>query len=682
MIEQLNAASLGATLISQNDGDEDTPAPGVWELVRTHAEKVHVALVWVLFFVGVCLSDELARDVVLVVSTGIGALPILRKAFQAAVRLVVDMSALMSLAIAGAVGSAEYHEAALVVCLFLSAEIVEHLTMARVARALNAVMHLSVKRTAMRVNDGKQVLVTELKVGDDIALRPGDECPVDGEVSSGGGSVSEAALTGEARPVEKARGSTMTSGCVVLNGYIEVRLTALPKDSMHEKIKEQVEEAQAQKARAQVAVDKFAKYWTPLILLAVAVLLVVMPLATDTPFVEWFDRALVLLVLACPCALVLAAPVPTTCAIAAAAQHQVLIKRADVVEQLASVSVLGVDKTGTLTSGEFAVVAVEEPLLPAPEPANAPRETPLRLAAALEAKSAHPMAAAVVSRAVGCAASAYEGGGLPAVRKFKNVEGVGVKGEVDAGGGCFVPVIAGNARVLATAEASEADRECFDVFLDKHMDDTNIAVIVDGSLALMIALNDTIRSDAKGAVDRLRGLGCTITMLTGDTECAARPVAAALGIEAYKSSMLPKDKHKWILDEEAKKVRSLMLGDGINDSNALGAATVGVAMGETSMALAARTADAVIMSDKLSRLPQTIQICRYAHRLVWLNIGLAATVKLAAVGLALADELELWMAVVVDVGSLLLVVLIGATVLAKKRVWDDSNLMVGNEESD
>lgn len=593
------------------------------------------------------------------------------------------MSVLMSLAIVGAVGSAEYHEAALVVCLFLSAEIVQHLTMARVARALQAVMHLSVKRTALRVSDGKQVLVSELKVGDDIALRPGDECPVDGEVSSGGGSVSEAALTGEARPVEKAMGSTVISGCVVLNGYIEVRLTALPKDSTLEKIKEQVEEAQAQKARAQVAVDKFAKYWTPLILVAVAVLLVVMPLATDTPFVEWLDRALVLLVLACPCALVLAAPVPTTCAIAAAAQHQVLIKRADVVEQLAAVSALGVDKTGTLTRGEFAVVAVEERPLPLLQSVNVPRETPLQLAAALEAKSAHPMAAAIVSKAVGCAASAYEGGGLPEVRRFKNMEGIGVKGEVDAGGGCFVPVIAGNVKALGTAGASEADRECFDAFLDKHVDDTNIAVIVDGSLVLMIALNDMIRSDAKGAVDRLRSLGCTITMLTGDTECAARPVAAALGIEAYKPSMLPKDKHKWILAEEAKKVRSLMLGDGINDANALGAATVGVAMGETSMALAARTADAVVMSDKLVRLPQTIQICRYAHRLVWINIALAATVKFAAVGLALADKLELWMAVIVDVGSLLLVVLIGATVLARKGVWDDhSNLMVASEESD
>jgi Cd2+/Zn2+-exporting ATPase len=685
MLDQLNQANLGATLLSRDeDKNGVVMQQTAGELFRAYIDKLHVLLCWALFVVGVCLQDEAdsgkvtVSTVILIACTVIGALPILRRALKAMVRLQIDMSALMSFAIIGALGSQEYHEAALVVCLFLSAEVVQHLAMARVEQALSAVMHLSATRTATRVADGKQVPVAELKVGEDIVLRPGEECPVDGVVGLGMASVSEAAMTGEAEPIEKTKDSNVISGCVVLNGYLEVKLTALPKDSTLAKIKEQVEEAQAQKGRAQQAVDRFAKYWTPLILTAVAVLLIIMPPATGTDFVHWLDRALILLVLACPCALIFAAPVPTTCAIAAAAQHLVLIKRPDVVEQLAQVSSVGVDKTGTLTCGEFAVVDKEE--FPLPEfpvacgSDDAQRESAMRMCAALEAKSSHPMAAAIVSNALGCATKAYEGGSLPTVNKFKSVEGVGVSGEVEVSKDFFVPVIAGNAKVFDMANVSAADRQKFDAFVNAHMDDTNIAVVVGGVLVLAIALNDQIRGDAKIAVDRLRGLGCAVTMLTGDTDRAARPVASTLGIGTYKASMLPKDKREWIVAEEAKKVRSLMIGDGINDSSALAAASVGVAMGETSMALAARTADVVVMSDKLVRLPQCIQLCRYANRLVWCNIALAAVVKLGAVGLALAGELKLWMAVIVDAGSLLLVVLLGVSVLARRSVWRGNSL--------
>jgi len=257
------------------------------------------------------------------------------------------------------------------------------------------------------------------------------------------------------------------------------------------------------------------------------------------------------------------------------------------------------------------------------------------------------------------------------VKKFRNIPGVGLQGDVDICGGTFVHVVAGNSKVLDVANACMEDRAKFETFCKSHQDDTNVAVMVNSSLSLMIALNDTIRADAASAIQRLRGLGCDVTMLTGDVVNAARPVAETLGIDNVKASLLPEDKYLWVAEEEKRKMPTVMLGDGINDSKALAAATVGVAMGETSMALAARTADVVIMSDKLTLLPKTIKMCCFASRLVWLNIIFSAGVKMGAVVLALAGKLQLWMAIVVDVGSLLIVVLIGITVLARNGMWQD-----------
>lgn len=672
LVDSLNAAHLGATLLSKGEDSAAAARPSATELAKEHAKWLHAGVVWALFIAGTALyQHEGAADITFIVACALGSVPILQKAVRAGRKLRIDMSVLMMLAVGGALGSGEYLEAALVVALFLSAELIEHAAMNRVTRALSTVMQLSVTRTATRAKDGKTVPIGELVVGDVVSLRPGEESPIDGRVRAGFGSVSEASMTGEAIPIEKRTGSTIIAGSVMLNGFLEVELTALTKDSTIEKIKEQVEEAQAQKGRAQVLVDTFAKFWTPTILIAVGVMVGIVPFATKSDAMPWLEKALVLLVLACPCALVLAAPIPTTCTIAAAARNGVLIKRAEVVEQLASVSAVALDKTGTLTKGEFAVVCAEDL-----SENGTQVEATLKLAAAIESKSAHPVAAAVVSRAVGCAADAYETGGLPQAKKFRNLEGVGVRGEVDVGGGVFKPVVAGNKKALGVAGAPTRDVERFETFQAARLGDTTLCVVVDGRLCLGIALNDTLRPDARRAVDLIRSMGCSVAMLTGDAEAAARQVAGALDLSDYQFSLLPQDKHAWVQLKEKGGARTLMLGDGINDANALAAATVGIAMGETSMALAARTADIVIMSSWLSRLPQAMQLCRYARRLVAFNIVFAAGVKLVAVVLALLGKLHLWMAVLVDVGSLVIVLLVGASVLGSTTLNNQ-----GQEES-
>ncbi|CAJ1389200.1 unnamed protein product [Effrenium voratum] len=436
--------------------------------------------------------------------------------------------------------------------------------MSRVSRALRSVMQLETIRMVSLAKEGKLIPASELKAGDVIALRPGEECPADGKVTRGSASCSEAAITGEAKPVEKKKEHEIASGCVILNGYVEVQ------------------EAQMQRTGKQLMLER------------------------------------------------------------------------------PSITAAGLDKTGTLTKGEFAVLVVQDF---APKSADSGRVDPLTLAAALEMKSAHPISAAIVSKAVGCVGEAYELAQLPEVKKFRVLPGVGIQGNVSSGTS-FAQVLVGNKRVLEAVQADPSAHSKFSNFQQQHPDDTTVAVVVNGTLRLGLALNDMIRGDAELMVRELKALGCQPAMLTGDAEAAGKHVALSVGLNpaSCSFSMHPEEKQAWIQQQEDSGKSVLMLGDGINDATALAVASVGVAMGETSAALAANSADMVMMTDKLGRL------CRYAIWIERANIFIPCLVKIVEVGFALSGHLKLWMAIVADLGTLLLVLMLGISILSR-RFW-------------
>jgi len=670
ILEKLNDVGLGAALLGQGaeQGTAETQDIKLW--CRQHTRHFSVLLAVLLLIIGIVVekASEMKETAAGFQAAAIcvGLPFILLEAYISLSKCQLDLAALVIIAIVGATAQGELFDGALVVILYNFAKVIEATAMSRVSRALRSVMQLETIRMVSLAKEGKLIPASELKAGDVIALRPGEECPADGKVTRGSASCSEAAITGEAKPVEKKKEHEIASGCVILNGYVEVTLSKGQSDSTLSQLEAKVQEAQMQRTGKQLMLERFARIWTPLVLLVVLVVCTLVPLATNGDFQTWLDRGLVILLTACPCAIVIGAPLATTCAIAAAATRGLLIKKAETVEALPSITAAGLDKTGTLTKGEFAVLVVQDF---APKSADSGGVDPLTLAAALEMKSAHPISAAIVSKAVGCVGEAYELAQLPEVKKFRVLPGVGIQGNVSSGTS-FAQVLVGNKRVLEAVQADPSAHSKFSNFQQQHPDDTTVAVVVNGTLRLGLALNDMIRGDAELMVRELKALGCQPAMLTGDAEAAGKHVALSVGLNpaSCSFSMHPEEKQAWIQQQEDSGKSVLMLGDGINDATALAVASVGVAMGETSAALAANSADMVMMTDKLGRLPQCMRLCRYAIWIERANIFIPCLVKIVEVGFALSGHLKLWMAIVADLGTLLLVLMLGISILSR-RFW-------------
>ena len=382
--------------------------------------------------------------------------------------------------------------------------------------------------------------------GDEIALRPGEECPADGLVSKGSASCSEAALSGESHPIQKQQGDLICSGAVVLNGYLEVTLTTASSQSAVSQIEAQVEEAQMKRTDRQLMIQRFARWWTPGIIIVVVTMCAVIPLVGGD-FRTWSHRGLVILLTACPCAIVIGAPLATTCAIAAAASHGLLVKRPETVEKLPQIATIGLDKTGTLTKGELSVLSVEN-LATEQTFECLEQEEALKWAAALELQSAHPIAAAIVSKALGCIGDALESSELPTVNNFRVLPGVGIQGHISDPKMGECKVIIGNKKALTVAHARPAAHSRFIAFQEKHPQHTTVALLVDGRLHFGLALNDTIRDEAAKLLEEFNSMGYKAAMLTGDTVEAGTFVAQTLGIqeELCHFAMTPDQKREWV----------------------------------------------------------------------------------------------------------------------------------------
>ncbi len=576
----------------------------------------------------------------------IAGAPIARKAFNTLrVTRQIDINTLMVIAVVGAAAIGAWLEAAMVVVLFSLGESLEGYTMDRARRSIRSLLTLAPAEAVVRHRDHEQVTpVARINVGDVVIVRPGERFPLDGVIQHGSSAVNQAPITGESLPVEKTMGDEVFAGTINGSGVLDVRTTRKVGDSTIARIIRMVEDAQAQKAPSQRFVDVFARYYTPAVVVLAAAIAVVPPLAFGGDWVSWFYRALVLLVVACPCALIISTPVSIVAAISAAARSGVLIKGGAYLEAAGSIRALAFDKTGTLTRGEPVVTAV------VPLDSWAENDV-LSMAAAAERFSEHPLGQAIVREARERALDHAQ-----AVTDVSAETGRGIQATVN---GHHVRV--GSPTYSLTANDIHIENRLATL---EHQGQTAVVVSFDGTAVGLIGLADTPRTESRAALQAIKDAGIrTTAMLTGDRRNVAEAIAAQIGVDEVEAELLPEQKVDAI-ERLLQRYGSVgMVGDGVNDAPALARSTVGIAMGTGGTDTALETADIALMRDDLSAVEYTIRLSRSAKRVIGENIGLALAIKLLFLTLAVAGLATLWLAVLADVGASLIVIANGMRLL-------------------
>jgi len=562
-----------------------------------------------------------------------------RSALSSLRSLSMDMNFLMTVAVVGAAAIGEWAEGATVVFLFSLGNTLQAYTMEKTRNSIRALMDLSPREALVRRN-GEEVRlpVEEITISDVIIVKPGERFAMDGEVILGRTDVNQAPITGESMPVEKKPGDEVYAGTVNGQGSIEVKVTKLVEDTTLARIINLVEEAQAQKAPSQQFVDVFARYYTPAVI-AGAVLVATVPwLFFGQPFQLWFERALILLVISCPCALVISTPVSIVAAIGSAARRGVLIKGGAYLEEAGALKVMAFDKTGTLTAGRPEVTDV----IPA---AGYSQEKVVEIAAAVEKRSQHPLADAIIRYAQARNVA------VPDADDFQSFTGRGAG--VKIGGEAYY---IGNSRLFK--DLNIPLKSMINQLADlQNRGKTAVIVGTAEEVAGIIAVADRVRESSRAALEGLRRAGMAkLVMLTGDNTGTARAIAGELGIDEYRAELLPENKLDVIRSLQAEYGRVAMVGDGVNDAPALAAATVGIAMGGAGTDTALETADIALMADDLTKLPYAVYLSRRALRVIKQNIAFSLLVKGVFIAATFAGFANLWMAVFADTGAALLVI--------------------------
>jgi Cd2+/Zn2+-exporting ATPase len=562
-----------------------------------------------------------------------------RRAITSLRSRVLDINVLMLVAVAGATALGEWSEGASVVFLFALAQVLESRAMDRARGAIRALMDLAPAEALVRRRGAEQRMpVDEVRVGDLIIVRPGEKIPLDGRVHEGSSHVNQAPVTGESLPAEKLRGDEVFAGSINGRGALEVEVTRLRRDSTLARIIHLVEQAQAQRAPSQTFVDRFARVYTPAVILLAIILAFVPPLAFGGDWSTWIYRSLVLLVISCPCALVISTPVSIVSALAAAARKGVLIKGGARLERLASVRCVAFDKTGTLTRGRLRVTDIVS--------VNGARPLDiLALAASLESRSEHPIGRAILDRANDDALT------LSPVASFQALPGRGAEGSVTGR-----PVVVGSHRLFEERQMCSPKAE---EILDRleTAGRTSVMVGVNGAAVGVIGVADEIRESAADTIQMLRDQGIDhVVLLTGDHESAARALASSIGIDDFRAGLLPE--HKLLAVQALRRQYGAlaMVGDGVNDAPALAAADVGMAMGVAGSDAALETADIALMADELPKIPYARRLSRATSRNIRANISFSLALKAAFLVMAIAGTATLWMAVVADMGASLIVI--------------------------
>ncbi|SDS55255.1 Cd2+/Zn2+-exporting ATPase [Halopseudomonas sabulinigri] len=572
-----------------------------------------------------------------------------RKGWLALRNLSPNINALMSLAVTGAVLIGQWPEAAMVMVLFAVAELIEARSLDRARDAIAGLMALSPEQARVQLADGSWVLreVAEVAVGARVRVAPGERVALDGEVRAGQSALNQAPITGESLPVEKAPGDQLFAGTINLTGELEYRVTAPAAQSTLARIILAVEQAQAERAPMQCFVDRFAAVYTPLVMLLSLLVAIVPPLLLGWPWDDWIYRALVLLVVACPCALVISTPVTIVSGLAAAARMGILIKGGVYLEQGHRLQVLALDKTGTLTEGRpqqtdcvRLVSAAELPVA--------------QLAASLAARSDHPVSQAIARHA------ATAGQSILPVTGFQAVPGQGVRGQIGA-----ADYHLGNHRLVdSLGLGSPALRAQLQAL--EQQGKSAVVLCSNAAPLAILAVADRLKSSSQEAIAQLHALGVGTLMLSGDNAPTVAAMAAQAGIDEAHGELLPEHKLARIAQQQASGRRVAMVGDGINDAPALAKADIGFAMGAAGSDSAIETADVALMDDDLRKIPQFIRLSRRSIRILWQNIALALGIKVVFLLLTLMGMATLWMAVFADMGTSLLVVANGLRLLRQR----------------
>ena len=583
------------------------------------------------------MNPYLKLAIALVVYVAVGH-KILRKAFRNIKNgQVFDENFLMVVATFGALAMGEYLEAISVLVLYRIGEYFQDKAVDKSRQSIAALMDIRPDYANIEDENGElqQVDPDDLEVGTIITVKPGERVPVDGVVIEGDSRLDTAALTGESLPRHVAEGDEIYSGTINLNGLLKIRVTKPCDESTATRILELVEESTENKGKAEQFITRFARYYTPVVC-GLAVLLAVVPGLVTGQWATWVHRALIFLVVSCPCALVISVPLSFFAGIGGASSKGILMKGGNYLEALAKADTVVFDKTGTLTKGVFSVVAVH--------PERMTEEELLDLATAAESFSDHP-----ISRSLEEEYQARTGKTADKARvgQFENFAGEGIIAAVDGR-----QVACGNARLMTRAGAQHKDCE---------VQGTMVHVAVDGVYEGHIVIADVVKDDAKQAISSLQALGVTRTvMLTGDKKEIAQDVAKALGLSEWHAELMPQDKVSRVKDLIASKQKDRTVafaGDGINDAPVLALADVGIAMGSMGSAAAVEAADIVLMNDKPSDVALAVRIARKTMRIIYENISFSIGIKVLVLILAALGYANMWLAIFADVGVCMLAIL-------------------------
>ncbi len=556
----------------------------------------------------------------------------------------LNINALMTVAVTGAFVIGQWPEAAMVMALYAIAELIEARSVDRARNAIRGLIALSPEQAEVRQADGRWAMVKAVDVPLQaiVRIRPGERVPLDGVVTEGSSAIDQAPVTGESIPVDKTVGDAVFAGTINQTGELEFRVTAAADNTTLARIIHAVEQAQGTRAPTQRFVDRFAAIYTPGVFVLALAVAIGMPWLMGGTWMEALYKALVLLVIACPCALVISTPVTVVSALASAARRGILIKGGTYLEDARKLKAIALDKTGTITEGKPKLVkflVIDD---------SAVKSQVALVAASLAARSDHPVSHAI---AVGLN---LDGDG---VTEFKALAGRGVQGLVN-----------GKVHVLGNHRLIEERSQCspaLEAQLKTHEEAGHTVTLLatDTGVLALFAVADTIKPSSQQAIAELKALGIVPFMLTGDNIATARTIAAHAGIDEARGNLLPEDKLAAIKGLQRLHGATAMIGDGINDAPALAQADIGFAMGGAGTDTAMEAADVIIMNDDLRRIPETIRLSRKTHAVLWQNISLALGIKAVFLVLAVFGSATMWMAVFADLGATLLVVANGLRLL-------------------
>ncbi|MBO0444171.1 MULTISPECIES: heavy metal translocating P-type ATPase [Vagococcus] len=652
-IQEIKSAGAFENLIIQDEDNQESE--GVQKdsfLKRNWTLVISVILIAIAFYFRATAGEnDIITKSLFISAIVIGGFSLFTEGIKDLLKLNFSMEVLMTVAIIGASIIGEWAEGSIVVILFAVSEALERFSMDKARQSIRSLMDIAPKEALIRRNnEEKMINVSDIQIGDIMIIKPGQKIAMDGVVIKGHSAVNQAAITGESVPIEKQIKDEIFAGTLNEEGILEVEVTKHVNDTTIAKIIHLVEEAQGERAPAQAFVDKFAKYYTPSIMAISALIIIIPPLFFGGDWNKWLYQGLSLLVVGCPCSLVISTPVSIVSAIGNSAKNGVLVKGGIYLEEIGGLKAIAFDKTGTLTKGtpsvtDFVVSDTNQ------------ENQYLSIISALEILSQHPLASAILKEA-DRRESNYQ---MIDIMNFKSVTGKGIKGDYQ-GATYFV----GSPKLFD----SELIRQASVMKNYEKLQEQGKTVMIFGTaqnILAIIAVADELRKSSSEVIAKLHQLGIEHTiMLTGDNIRTAKSIGEQVGVTDIKGDLMPQDKLDYIKELKEKYGKVAMVGDGVNDAPALASATVGIAMGGAGTDTALETADVALMGDDLQKLPFIVNLSRKTLKIIKQNITFSLSIKFLALLLIIPGWLSLWIAIVADMGATLLVTLNGLRLMKQK----------------